>query len=99
MNTIINEEKNNLWFARNTKEIVKVRLFFDSFKDDFLNLRALSRTMMKREDIVLNFDWLDERTYDQWKSENSIAIERMHMVVEDKEINWVEDEQPQVEGV
>ena len=88
-----------MWLARTIEEIVKVRLFFDSFKEDFLNLRVLSRTIMKKEDVIPNFDWLGERTYDQWKIEHSMEIGRMHMVVEDKEINWVEDEKPQAEEV
>ena len=31
MNLMVNKEKSNMWFARTTKEIVKVQLFFDYF--------------------------------------------------------------------
>ena len=64
MNTIINKEYNNVWFARTTKEIVRVRIFFDSFKEEFINLRVLARGVMKKENTILNFDWPDEKTYD-----------------------------------
>ena len=98
-NTKINKEHNNVWFSRTTKEIVRVRILFDSFKDEFINLRALARAVMKKEYAILNFDWLDEKTYGQWNTKHSMTIERMHMVVEDKEINWVENDEPQVEEV
>ena len=96
MNLVINEEQTNLWFARTIKEIVKVQIFFDSFKEEFKTLRTLDRVVNKKESAILNFDWLDERTYDQWKTKHSMAFERVHMVAKDKEINWVEEEQPQV---
>ena len=47
---------------------------------------------MKKEDAILNFDWPNERTYDQWKIEHFMEIERIHMAVEDKEIHCVEDD-------
>ena len=42
LNIVINEEKTNLWFRRTSKEIARFKLFFDSFEDDFLNLRVLT---------------------------------------------------------
>ena len=95
MNLVVNEEQTNMWFARTTQEIVKVQLFFDSFKEEFKTLRTLARAINKKESTILNFDWLDERTYDQWKTKHSMAFERIQMVDEDKEINWVEEEQHQ----
>ena len=64
LNKIINEDQTNLWFAKTTKEIVKGGLLFDSFKEEFLNLRVFSRSVMKKEDTILNFDWPNETTYD-----------------------------------
>ena len=49
MNTIINEDRTNLWFARTTKEIVIIGLLFDSFKEEFVNLRVLARNVMKKK--------------------------------------------------
>ena len=54
---------------------------------------------MKREKDILNFDWLDERTYDQWKTDHSMAIEKLHIVVEDKMLNWVEEEEPDNDNI
>ena len=48
--------------------------------------------MMKKEDNILNFDWPDEATYDQWKTKHAMALERIQMAAQDKEINWVVEE-------
>ena len=56
MNHVINEECNNIWFARTTKEIVRVQVFFDSFKSDFKDLRTMTKGILKREKDILNFD-------------------------------------------
>ena len=48
MNTIINEDQTNLWFTRTTEEIVTIGLFFDSFKEEFVNLRVLTRSVIKK---------------------------------------------------
>ena len=74
MNHVINEECNNIWFARTTEEIVRVQIFFDSFKSEFEDLKTMTRVVLKREKDILNFDWPDERTYDQWKTNYSMAI-------------------------
>ena len=52
---------------------------------------------MKKEDSILHFDQPDEVAYEQQKSENVMALERIQMVAQDKEINWVEEEETQVE--
>ena len=65
MNTVINDDQTNLWFARTTKEIVTIGLFFNSFKDDFINLRVFSKSVTKKESSILHFDWLDEEVYSQ----------------------------------
>ena len=75
MNTIINDDQTNLWFAKTTEEIVTIGLFFNSFKDDFVNLRVLARSVTKKENSILHFDWLDEEVYSQWKFESAIALE------------------------
>ena len=95
MNTIINDDQTNLWFLKTTEEIVKISLFFDSFKEEFVNLRVLTRNVMKKENNILHFNWPNEITYEQWKGEHAMALERIQMVAQDKEINWVDEEQPQ----
>ena len=52
---------------------------------------------MKKEDNILNFEWPDEATYDQWKIEHAMTLERIQMAAHDKEINQVEEEELHVE--
>ena len=63
INTVINDDQTNLWFARTTEEIVTISLFFNSFKDEFANLRVLARSITKKENSILHFDWPDEAVY------------------------------------
>ena len=98
MNLVVNEEKYNIWFARTTQEIIKFQIFFNSFKGEFRDLRTMVRAVMKKEKDILSFDWPDERTYDQWKTEHSMVIERVHVATKDKLIDWVEEEQPNNKG-
>ena len=80
MNTIINEDQTNLWFVRTIEEIVTISLLFDSFKEEFVNLRVLVRSVMKKEESILHFGWPNEMTYEQWKNEHVMALERIHTV-------------------
>ena len=97
INIVINDDQNNLWFAKTTKEIVPIGLFFDSFKDKFFNLRVLAKSVTKKENSILHFDWLDEVMYSQWKPKHTMALEQIQMAAQDKEINLVDEEQPQGE--
>ena len=92
INTVINDDQTNLWFAKTTEEIVTISLFFNSFKDEFVNLRVLAKNVTKEENNILHFDWPDEVMYSQWKSEHAMALEQIQMVAQDKEINWVDEE-------
>ena len=99
MNHVVNEDYNNILFAMTTKEIVKVQVFFDSFKNGFKDLRTMARGVLKREKDILNFDWPNERTHDQWKTNHSMAIEKVRMTAEDKMINWAKEEEPNNKGI
>ena len=64
MNLIVNDEdNNNIHFATNTQEIVKLQLVFYSFLDEFKELKRIAKNILMREKDILNFDWLDEPTY------------------------------------
>ena len=99
INTIINSDQTNLQFAKTIEEIVTICLFFDSFKDELVNLRVLSRSVMKKENSILHFGWLDETVYDQWKCEHAMALEKIQMAAHNKEMNWFDEEQPQGEKI
>ena len=48
-----------------SEEIVTIGLFFNSFKDNFVSLRVLARSVTKKENSILHFDWPDEIVYNQ----------------------------------
>ena len=48
LNKVVNKE-NSICFARTTKEVMKVQIFFDSFKQYFIDLLKLGKYIMKRE--------------------------------------------------
>ena len=77
LNFIVNEENNNKWFAITTEEIVKAQMFFDSFINEFKELKRTTKDILMKEKAILNFDQLDESTYAQWKSNFSMEIEQL----------------------
>jgi len=46
-NKVINE-KGHAWLAKKTKEVVKVQIFFDSFKGDFVKIKKLGEYVLKK---------------------------------------------------
>ena len=62
-------------------------------------MRVLAKSVTKKENNILHFDWPDEAVYNQWKCEHAMALEQIQMSVQDKEINWVDEEQPQSEQI
>ena len=54
-------------FTTTTKEIIRVQLFFDSFLDEFKELKRVVRNVLKKEKDILDFDWPEEFIYEQWK--------------------------------
>ena len=40
MNSVINE-KGNAWWAATAEEVIKVQLFYDSLKEDFIEIDKL----------------------------------------------------------
>ena len=63
INTVINNDQTKFWFAKTTEEIVTIGLFFNSFKDELVNLRVLARSVTKKGNSILHFDWPAEAMY------------------------------------
>ena len=84
MNLIVNNEENNMHFSTTSEEIIRVQLFFDSFLDEFKELKRVARNVLKKEKDILDFEWPEESINEQWKPDHSIAIEKLHMTSEDK---------------
>ena len=79
MNLIVNNEDNNIHFSIATKEITTVQLFFDSFLDEFKELKIVARNVLKKKKKILGFDWPNESTYEQWNSNHCVAIKKLQM--------------------
>ena len=52
--------------ATTIEELVKVQLFFDSLKQDFLNIDKEVEYVIKKQHDILHFNWLDDTLFDKW---------------------------------
>lgn len=64
-NMVINE-KGHAWLEKITEEVVKVKVLFDSFKEDFVEINKLGEYVLKKQDGILNFSWLDDTLFNKW---------------------------------
>lgn len=57
-----------LWEMTN-EELVKVKLFYNVTKKDFVDLEANANSLVTMQREVLNFEWLEDTTYNKWKED------------------------------
>ena len=60
MNLNVNNDDNNMHFSTTLEEIISVQLFFDSFLNEFKELKRVARNVLKKEKDILDFDWPEE---------------------------------------
>ena len=89
MNKIINE-KGHAWWATSTKELVKVQLFFDSLKWDFVTIDNEVEYVLKKKNDILYFNWPDDTGFDTWMVD--IAFDEKFQEVETDEEEGQDDE-------
>ena len=65
MNKIINEI-GHAWWATTTEEMVKAHIFFDSLKQEFVDINSKAEFVIKKQQDILHFDWLDDTLFDKW---------------------------------
>ena len=65
MNEVINE-KGHAWWENTTQEVVKVQIFYDSLREDFIEIDKLGEYLMKKQHEILNFNWPDDTLFDKW---------------------------------
>ena len=65
MNKIINEI-GTAWWATTTEEMVKAQIFFDSLKQDFVNIDKVAEYVIKKQNNILQFNWPDDTFFDKW---------------------------------
>ena len=65
MNNVINET-GHAWWAITIEQMVKVQLFFDSLKQDFVNIDKEVEYVVKKKHDILHFNWPDDTHFDKW---------------------------------
>ena len=83
MNKVINK-KGNAWWVATTKEVVKVQLFFDSLRQDFIEIDKLGEYVMKKQHDILHFDCLDDTLFDKWMVDLVHAKQLEYAITDDQ---------------
>ena len=65
MNKVINE-KGHAWWTTTIEELVKVQLFFNSLKQNFVNIDKETEYVIKKQHDILYFNWPDDTLFDKW---------------------------------
>ena len=68
MNNVINENECVLWAMKN-EELVKVQLFYNAIRKDFVEIEKIGNFVIKKQREILNFDWPDDTIFNKWKEE------------------------------
>ena len=69
MNKVINE-KGNVWWENKKEEVVKVQLFYDSLRTNSIEIDRLGEYVMRKQNDILNFNWLDDTLFDKWMADS-----------------------------
>ncbi|MDF3686348.1 hypothetical protein [Enterobacter hormaechei] len=54
-----------------TEELVKVQLFFDSLKQEFVGFEKEAGYILKKQNDILQFSWPDDIQFDTWMADRS----------------------------
>ena len=68
MNNVINEKGHVLWKMTN-EEHVKVQLFYNAIRNDFVEIEKIGDFVIKKQREILNFIWLNDTIFKKWKEE------------------------------
>ena len=68
INRVINETGHLLW-AMTNEELVKVQLFYNTIRKDFVELEVSANSLVTVQREILNFDWPEDTIYNNWKEE------------------------------
>ena len=58
--------KKYIWFSKTIEEVVQVKLFFDSFKQVFKEIKTIGGHVLRKEQEILSFNWPDDTLFDKW---------------------------------
>ena len=68
MNKVVNE-KGHTWWATTTEELVKVQLFFDSLKQEFVSFEEEANYVLTKQEDILRINWPDDVHFNTWMAD------------------------------
>ena len=72
------------------EELVKVQLFFDSLKKNFIVIDKEGEYVTKKQQNILQFDWPDDTLFDKWMVDITSNKQLGEAEIDDDEVH--EDE-------
>lgn len=60
--------------ARTNGELVKIQLFYNAIRKELDDLEELENSLVIIQIEALNFDWLDDAAYNEWKNQFLVQI-------------------------
>ena len=68
INKVVNE-KGHAWWATTTEELVKVELFFDSLKQEFVDFENEADYILTKQNDILWISWPDDIQFNTWMAD------------------------------
>ena len=62
-------EKGHTWWATTTEELVKVQLFFDSLKQEFVGFEKDADYVLAKQEDILRISWPDDEQVNTWMAD------------------------------
>lgn len=69
-----------------TKEVVKVKFFYNSIREDFVEINKLGDFVIKKQREVLSFDWLDDTFFNKWMEDFLHSKQLVTKETDDEEV-------------
>ena len=62
--------------------MVNIQIYFDSLKQEFVDIDSKAEIVIKKQTYILHFDWPDDTLYDKWM-EDIASSEQLEEVESD----------------
>ena len=73
-------KKGHILWAMTNEELVKVQLFYKSIRKDLVEIEVVGNFVIKVQREILNFDWPDDITFNEWKEQFMFAEQMVKMM-------------------
>ena len=68
------------------EELVKVQLFFDSLKQDFVSIDREAKYVLRKQCDILKFNWPDDTLFDMWMADIASNEQFKEAEIDDDEV-------------